>query len=182
MKTRKLTAYQCAMTLVASAAVIAGCDSGSGGTAGSFQASSQNASQGHIRPLSIMTTTVNIVNNNTEAVSYVAPAVPFPCWTVSPSPPPSIAPSGGVSGVITESYNTGCSSNTPTMNIQYTAGPFNCNFYTNYVAGVGGGGTFSYSASGYDNNCYATPAPPGSGYNEQFTYGFLFDNGRKGHK
>jgi hypothetical protein len=167
MKLVNVNAFHVALGAVAAAAIVAGCNANGSGVG--LSPSSQIPSSHSVRPASLVSTTVKVFNqeNGTLTSAAVVPS----CWTVSPSPVPTVSASPGHSPVITETYDTTCASHTGIV-LKYTlVAPYTCDFTTT-VNPSGSAQTFSYSAMGEgpEDNCYATAAPSGANYDEKFVY------------
>src|SRR5580704_13444428 len=106
MKVIKVNAFHIAMGAVAAASIVVGCNANGSGVG--LSPSSQNpSSRSHsVRSASLVSTTVKVFNqeNGTLTSTAVVPS----CWTVSPSPIPTVSASPGHSPVITETYDTTC--------------------------------------------------------------------------
>jgi hypothetical protein len=165
MKLTRASKAQVAVILFAAASFIAGCNSGSGTVPGTSQTQANR-----IRHLTLAATTVKVFNDENLAITGTA-TTPT-CWTVSPTPIPSVAPNGHT-GIITETFDTTCASGAG-MVLEYSLGPYFCDFTTTYQSGA-----FSYQAMGNDGNCFATPAPSDANYNEKFTYGIILGPSKK---
>jgi hypothetical protein len=170
MKVIKISAVQIAMAALAAASIVAGCNgSGSGvGLSSSAQSPTVRSHSIH-RADQYVSTTVKIFNQ--ENGTLTGTAVIPPCWSVSPSPIPTVSASPGHSPIITETYDTNCASHVG-VELDYNLfANYTCAFTTNYNPS-GSTGTFVYSAMGLgpEDNCAATPAPSGANYDEKFIY------------
>lgn len=161
MKTARKNALDLAMAAVAAAAVIAGCNS-SGSGAGLSPTSQTSYSRAHsIRRQDMVSTTVEIINKENGTLTGTA-TIPS-CWTVSPSPIPTVSASPGTVDV-TETYDTTCAAHAP-VSLNYTLfSDYTCVFSTNINAS-GTANTFTYTqtALGPEDNCFATAKPNGNG-------------------
>jgi hypothetical protein len=170
MKPVQLKPLHVPMGALVSAAIIAGCNSAGQSIAGVSPLGQQPSSRSQsIRRADLISTTVKIFNqeNGTLTSAAVVPS----CWTVSPSPIPTVSASPGHSPVITETYDTTCASHIATV-LKYTlVAPYTCDFTTT-VNPSGSAEGFSYSAMGEgpEDNCFATAAPSGANYDEKFVY------------
>jgi hypothetical protein len=175
MKPARKNALDLAMATVAAAAVIAGCNSS--GSGGGFTSVSQtSAAHGHtVGRQDLLTTTVEIINKENGTLTGTA-TIPS-CWTVSPSPIPTVSASPGAVD-ITETYDTTCAAHAP-VSLNYTLfSDYTCVFSTNINAS-GTANTFTYTqtALGPEDNCFATAKPNGNG---KFIYEIILGaNGRK---
>jgi hypothetical protein len=124
----------------------------------------QSASSSHrTHPLALATTSVEIYNSGSSTIVGMGSAA---CWTISPTPLPSVAPSD-YSVVETLTYDTGCA--TPTsLDISYGVNGAEvtyCTFVTTYSNSA-----FSYSVMNTSfTDCTAT-IPASHTYNELFSY------------
>lgn len=145
MKIGRLTIAQSTISLVAAAALVSACDSGTPSGSGPL---SPNARASHVRHSILLSTIVQFHNAGSSTISATGSA---PCWTVSPSPLPSVA-SGESSGPVTLNYDTSCLNGTNEIRITYAPSPqaAGCTFITYYEFGWG------YSAN---------PGPPGCTWN-----------------
>jgi hypothetical protein len=175
MKPFKINVLHIAMGALAAASIVAGCN-GSGSGAGVSALGQAPTSKFHsIHRLDQFVSTKVKVFNQENGTLTAAGNVPA-CWTVSPPPIPTVSASPGHSPVITETYDTTCSANTPSMSLEYTLfSPYTCVFTTMYNAS----GTFSYSQMGLgpEDNCLVTPAPSGDNYDEKFVYTIILGAG-----
>jgi hypothetical protein len=160
MKIAHFGAVPYALGLVAAAAIAIGCSSGSGS---SLNPSSQQ--NGIRRPDPTATTKVEVDNTFTATI-YPSGGSAM-CWTVSPTPLPSVAPSA-TSPPITLAYDTTCTT-TSQLAIEYgPVSPVNedCTFTTSY-----NGMAFVYSVTqGLNTDCKAYPSAAAI-VNEIFQYG-----------
>lgn len=163
MKILKVGAAHYAVGLFAVAAIVAGCTSGSQTALGPNQPNQPGAMQSHrISPLQTVSTRVRINNFASFTIYGSGSAM---CWSISPTPLPSVAPSGN-SAPITLTYDEACV--TPSS-LGITYGPLttpqSCKFITSF-----GSSGFSYTV---DNSvhtaCTATPSTSAL-VNEYFNY------------
>lgn len=165
MKQRRPSKAQVTVVLFAAASLIGGCNSGNGTVPGTSQIQTHR-----VRQQTLVSTTVKIFND--ENLTITGTSTLPSCWTVSPTPIPSVGPNGH-SGIITETYDTTCASGAGVV-LEYSLGTYYCDFTTQYQSGG-----FNYQAMGNDGNCYATPAPSGASYDEKFTYGIILGPAKK---
>jgi hypothetical protein len=173
MKPVKVNALHVAMGALAAASVVAGCNESGSGAGVSALAQAPKFHSIH-RLDQFVSTKVKVFNQENGTLT-AAGNVPE-CWTASPSPVPTVSASPGHSPVITETYDTTCAANTPSMSLEYTLfSPYTCVFTTTYNAS----GTFSYSQTGLgpEDNCFVTPAPRGDNYDEKLVYTVILGAG-----
>jgi hypothetical protein len=157
MKIASLSTGHCAAGLIAIAAIVAGCTSATPTGVGIPSAAHSRG----VRHLVLETTTVKFYNSGSSTIYGSGSAT---CWSVSPTPLPSIGP-GNYSGVIDLSYDTACVGGPDHIDISYgpSGGP-SCLFTTTYNAG------FSYSVSNNPlTDCTAT-ASGAPIFKELFSY------------
>jgi hypothetical protein len=161
MKLARKNALNLAMGVVAAAALIVGCNS-NGSAVGLSPTSQTSYSRLHsIRRQDMVSTTVKIFNQENGTLTGTA-TIPS-CWTVSPSPIPTISASPGTVD-LTETYDTTCAAHSP-VSLNYTLfSDYTCVFSTNINAS-GTADTFTYTqtALGPEDNCFATAKPNGTG-------------------
>jgi hypothetical protein len=171
MKMRRVNALQWTVALIVATALIVGCNSGSGSP---FASPQTGAAQSHrFRSLTDESATVQVINKENETIvgSLVTPA---PCWTISPSPVPTVSASPGVSPIITETYNATCTvANSNTVVLQYSFGDGYaiCDFYTTWSASG-----FSYNALGNQGNCRNQTPSSGAAVDQDFIFGIILDD------
>jgi hypothetical protein len=146
------------LAIFAAAMLIAGCNglnSANPGPAGVAATSS------HARPLTIFSTRVRIYNSGSSTITGTGSAG---CWTISPTPLPSIGP-GQHSVVETLSYNSSCGAGN-TLDITYggTAPISDCIFSTTYAGG------FSYTATNSAGTDCSVSTSTNVTYDELFSY------------
>jgi hypothetical protein len=148
------------LTLV-TVAFIAGCN-GSGGPISSLPGAS--SAKGGVDPLDTVSTRVEIANTASVTIYGGSSGT---CWTISPSPVPSIG-SGDQTSPITLSYNTGCAAgNKLDITYQTTLGADTaCTFETTYTGGSG----FSYQANNAPLTACSVSQSHSVTYDELFTY------------
>ena len=151
MKNTKICAAKRAVSTLAAAAIVAACSTG---TQSSLSPSgiAQNRSR-HVGPLATVSNVVQIDNAWTQTIFGSGSAT---CWSISPTPLPSVAPSAS-SPPVTLTYNTTCPVTAP-LPISY--GPAitpleQCTFNVGY-----NGTNFTYSVTqGTHTDCTAKPSP-----------------------
>jgi hypothetical protein len=162
MKTVQLAAAPYALGLAVAAAIAVGCS----GSPASLSPSAQQNGPRYPRPLATTVSTKVQVDNTFTSTIYPSGGSAM-CWTVSPTPLPSVAPNAS-SAPITLTYDTTCTS-TSELAIDYgPISPVNedCIFTTSY-----NGTAFVYSVTQSDQtDCKAYPSPT-SLVNEIFQYG-----------
>jgi hypothetical protein len=161
MKPAQKNALDLAMGGLAAAAIIAGCNSNGSGVGFSSASQTSEVRKHSIRRQDLLSTTVKIFNQENGTLTGTA-AIPS-CWTVSPSPIPTVSASPGTVD-LTETYDTTCASHSP-VSLNYTLfSDYTCVFSTNINAS-GTANTFTYTqtALGPEDNCFATAKPNGNG-------------------
>jgi hypothetical protein len=161
MKRANKNALDLAMGALTAVAIIAGCNSNGSGV-GFSSPSQTSVERGHsIRRQDLLSTTVEIINKENGTLTGTA-TIPS-CWTVSPSPIPTVSASPGTVD-LTETYDTTCASHTP-VSLNYTLfSDYTCVFSTNVnSSGTTNAFTYTQTALGPEDNCFATAKPDGTG-------------------
>jgi len=145
--------------IFAAVVIAAGC-SGTSSTNPVSSAGSQ-APAGRARSMDTVQTRVKIFNFATYTITGSGSSA---CWTISPTPLPSIAPSSS-SQVETLQYNTGCGASNE-LDITYSGGspPAPCIFKTTYSSG------FTYLATNSVGTACTATRSSNVTYDENFNY------------
>jgi hypothetical protein len=161
MKKAKTCTAKWAVSALAAAAIFAGCSTGTQSSL-SPSGTAQNGSH-RVGPLATVSNVVQIDNAWTQTIFGSGSAT---CWSISPTPLPSVAPSAS-SPPVTLTYNTTCPVTAP-LPIRYGPGvtPLeDCTFNVGY-----NGTNFTYSVTqGTHTDCTAKPSPISS-IDEILTY------------
>jgi hypothetical protein len=157
MNILKCTAAQWSILLLATAGVAAGCNSG---PTASAPPGIQSAN-GHAGPSELLSTRVKIYNSGSSTIFGTGSA---PCWTISPTPLPSVGP-GSYSGIETLSHNPLCGVSTLNITYQTISGADTaCTFETTYSGG------FSYSVDNSPTTACTATHSTNVTFDELFSY------------
>jgi hypothetical protein len=161
MKKAKRCAVQWAIGTVAAAAIFTGCSTGTQSSLSPSGVAQNGSHRGG--PLATVSDVVQINNAWTQTVLGSGSAT---CWSISPTPLPSVAPSAS-SPPVTLSYDTTCP---VTATLPITYGPATTPL-ENCTLNVGYNSTnFTYSVTqGTHTDCTAKPSPISS-IDEILTY------------